>query len=312
MLDPKQDKVNSDEITQSEKKFLEAENIIESSILESESVMKFQEVDQVETPLRSSENTCKEKLIEETEVYPFETTRKKILKTTDSSVKEKETKPFDSEGAKKDKCSKQANKVNYSSLTLEELTGELEKTLTTQRIIDVKSGVDAIKNAFATKFIKLQEQKKAAFLANGGNTIDFKFSSPTKSKYDKLLLDYKKQRDAYYSKLEKQLKENLEKRIQVIEYLKSLIENADSKTMYKSFRDLQKTWKAIGPVPKTKYNDTWRIYHHHVERFYDLLHLSNEFRDLDFKKNLEKKNVLIQKAEALSVEKDINTAFKNY
>ena len=80
--------------------------------------------------------------------------------------------------------------------------------------------------------------------------------------------------------------------------------------MYKSFRELQNTWRSIGSVPKSKYNDTWKIYHHHVERFYDLLHLSNDFRDLDFKKNLEEKLKLIEKAEALAEVKDINVAFK--
>ena len=63
-------------------------------------------------------------------------------------------------------------------------------------------------------------------------------------------------------------------------------------------------------MPKTKYNDTWKIYHHHVERFYDLLHLSNDFRDLDFKNNLEEKLKLIEKAEFLAEMKDVNAAFK--
>ena len=80
--------------------------------------------------------------------------------------------------------------------------------------------------------------------------------------------------------------------------------------MYKQFRDLQNIWRSIGPVPKTKYNDTWKIYHHHVERFYDLLHLSNDFRDLDFKNNLEEKLKLIEKAEFLAEMQDVNAAFK--
>ena len=58
--------------------------------------------------------------------------------------------------------------------------------------------------------------------------------------------------------LEKQLKENLEKRVQVIENLKDLIEEADAATMYKNFKEIQDTWRAIGPVPKTHYNDTWK------------------------------------------------------
>ena len=37
------------------------------------------------------------------------------------------------------------------------------------------------------KFGKLLAEKKEAFLAEGGNSIDFQFSSPVKSRYNKLL-----------------------------------------------------------------------------------------------------------------------------
>ena len=205
---------------------------------------------------------------------------------------------------------KEVEIIKYDTLTLEELTDALENLIHTQKVQHIKSSVEAIKSAFNLKFGTLLAEKKSLFLAEGGNTIDFQYSSPIKSKYNKLLSDYKKQKDIHYSNLEKQLKENLEKRTQVIEDLKTLIENADTKTMYKHFRDLQNTWRSIGPVPKTKYNDTWKIYHHHVERFYDLLHLSNDFRDLDFKNNLEEKLKLIEKAEFLAEMQDVNAAFK--
>ena len=200
--------------------------------------------------------------------------------------------------------------IAYDTLSLEELTEALDKLLQTQKVHHIKSSVEAIKTAFNSKFGALLAEKKSAFLAEGGDTIDFQYSSPVKSKYNKLLSDYKKQKDLHYSNLEKQLKDNLEKRNQIIDELKSLIENADTKTMYKNFRDLQNTWRSIGPVSKTKYNDTWKIYHHHVERFYDLLHLSNDLRDLDFKNNLEEKLKLIERAEYLAEMKDVNAAFK--
>ena len=41
--------------------------------------------------------------------------------------------------------------------------------------------------------------------------------------------------------------------------------------------------------PGNSYNDVWRTYQHHVEIFYDFLHLNRELRDLDFKFNLEEK-----------------------
>ena len=200
--------------------------------------------------------------------------------------------------------------VDYSKLSLEILVATLKEILANNPVQKIKNQVESIKSAFNLKFGALLAEKKAAFLAEGGNAIDFQFSSSVKSDYNSLLSEYKKHRDAHYKDLDKQLSSNLEKRISVIEQLKDLIENADTATMYKSFRGLQDTWRAIGPVSKNHYNDTWKTFHHHVERFYDLLHLSNDFRDLDFKHNLEEKLKIIEKATALAEEADINIAFK--
>jgi hypothetical protein len=211
---------------------------------------------------------------------------------------------------KDDEKSVEIPKIDYSSFTLEQLVEALEKVLKNNAVQSVKNEVEAIKSNFNKKFGTLLAEKKAAFLEAGGNTIDFQFSSPVKQSYNTLLANYKKQRDAYYKNLEKQLKENLEKRLHIIEQLKQLITEADTKTMYKSFKELQESWKTIGPVPRTTYNDTWKIYHHHVERFYDLLHMSNDFRDLDFKHNLEEKLKIIEIAEKLAEEPDVNKSFK--
>lgn len=200
--------------------------------------------------------------------------------------------------------------LDYASMELEKLVDELKTLLKNHPIQQLKSNVDAIKTAFNSKFGALLAKQKETFLAEGGNSIDFQFSSPVKTAYNKLLGEYKSKRDEHYSQLEKRLKENLEKRNNLIEELKNLIENADPKTMYNEFQEIQNRWKKVGPVPKTKYNDTWKIYHHHVERFYDLLHLNKDFRELDFKHNLEEKLRLIERAEALNDVEDVNAAFK--
>ena len=200
--------------------------------------------------------------------------------------------------------------IDYSKLSLEELVDALKKLLNDNAAHKIKSQVEKIRSSFNKKFGKLLAEKKAQFLEAGGNTIDFKFNSPVKEEYNKLLSEYKRTRDAYYSELENRLNENLEKRLLVIERLKALIDEADPKTMYTVFKEIQDSWRQIGPVPKTRYNDTWKIYHFHVERFYDLLHLSKDYRDLDFKNNLEEKLKIIAEAEALTLEKDVNYAAK--
>src|SRR5690606_37107562 len=61
---------------------------------------------------------------------------------------------------------------------------------------------------------------------------------------------------------------------------------------------------------RDKYNNAWNTYHHHVEIFYDFLHLNRDLRDLDFKHNLEQKTKIIERAEELTQEDDLNRAFR--
>jgi hypothetical protein len=199
---------------------------------------------------------------------------------------------------------------DFQSMDMEQLVKELEDLIQNQKIQSIKSNVEAIKKIFDSKFGALLAQKKATFLAEGGESIDFHYASPVKVAFNELMSEYKTLRNKHYADFESQLKENLNKRIEVIDALKALIEKADSATMYKEFKALQDRWKMIGPVPRTKYNNTWRNYHHHVERFYDLLHLNNDLRGLDFKHNLEAKLKIIEKAEALVKEEDILKSFK--
>jgi len=309
MLESNEDKINDKKTTKKKDKAAEKLNV---KVNESEKITEDNNSQEVEIEQEVSKAIKSEKLtddLKEPNAQEKSNIEKKEINEEDDVVS-KENEDKAETKTELDKSNKEVEIIAYDSLTLEELTEALENLLDTQKIQHIKSSVEAIKSAFNTKFGSLLAEKKSIFLAEGGNTIDFQYSSPVKSKYNKLLSEYKKQKDIYYSNLEKQLKDNLEKRAQVIEDLKTLIETADTKTMYKQFRDLQNIWRSIGPVPKTKYNDTWKIYHHHVERFYDLLHLSNDFRDLDFKNNLEEKLKLIEKAEFLAEMQDVNAAFK--
>jgi len=247
---------------------------------------------------KSVEDNTKE-LIENQEV---------ISKEVESAVNEVEN--MVAENSEKEEKKEEIPMLDYASMELEELVEQLKKLIKNNPIQLIKNNADAIKNAFNIKFGKLLSQKKEEFLAEGGNSIDFQFSSPVKVEYNGLLKEYKVKRDAYYAQVENQLKDNLDKRNVLIEELKSLIENANPRTMYNEFQKIQEKWKAIGAVPRARYNDTWKIYHHHVERFYDLLHLNKDFRELDFRHNLEEKQKLIKRAESLLEIEDINVAFK--
>ncbi len=200
--------------------------------------------------------------------------------------------------------------VDYSSFSLEELVTELTTLIKDQPVQSINNNVNKIKSTFNLKFGALLKAEKEKFLAEGGNTIDFQYKNPIKTTYNSILYDYKVKRNKFFSDQDELLNENLNAKHEIIEELKHLVDTAHGGTMYKSFKALQDKWNSVGPIPRAKYNDIWRTYHHHVERFYDLLHLSNDLRDLDFKHNLEEKLKLVERAETLDELTDINAAFK--
>jgi len=199
---------------------------------------------------------------------------------------------------------------DYKKLTLDELVTDLENLVANAPVNRIKDNVEGIKSAFNAKFSEALAAEKKVFIDGGGNSIDFHYSSPHKSKYNSLLSQFKRKRTQFYNKLESELQDNLKIKLDIIIALKELIDNAEVKTMYNSFKSLQERWRSVGMIPRNQYNDTWQTYHHHVERFYDLLHLNKDLRDLDFKHNLVEKEKLIVRAEALNDEPNIDVAFK--
>ncbi len=201
--------------------------------------------------------------------------------------------------------------LDYEAMSMENLTGELQKLVRNEKIQSIKKHVDAIKSEFDQKFDDFLEGKKEKFIESGGNEIDFRYNSNTKTQFNAVYKDYREKRNQYYQNLEKNLKENLSVRLAIIEELKGLTSvEEDMGSTYKAFKDLQGKWRNAGPIPRDSYNNVWRTYRHHTEIFYDFLHLNREMRDLDFKRNLEEKEKLVQRAEALAQEPDLNRVFR--
>jgi hypothetical protein len=200
--------------------------------------------------------------------------------------------------------------IDYSTMTMEQLLAELQTIIDNHEVHEIKRNIDLIKKEFNRKHSHLLQETKKAFLEAGNESIDFHFDSPLKQEFDAIYIDYATKRRKYYAELDTTLKQNLTARNTIIDELKNLIDNGDSSVMYKDFKNLQQRWNEIGAVPRNSYNDTWKTYQHHVERFYDLLHINKDLRDLDFRHNLEEKQKLIVVAEELLKSDDIEHAFR--
>lgn len=128
--------------------------------------------------------------------------------------------------------------------------------------------------------------------------------------FKELFAQYKSVRALHIQQLEKQKDENLEVKKQIIEELKALLDTQeDISTTFPKFRSLQTRWRESGPIPQARVKDIYDSYQHYVEMFYDYVKINNELRDLDFKKNLEAKIELCEKAEKLVDEENVVNAF---
>ncbi len=122
---------------------------------------------------------------------------------------------------------------------------------------------------------------------------------------------YRTMRADFMNEQNQKREENFEAKSKILQELKSLAENpGDLGAAYPKFRDLQNSWRAIGAVPPAKAKDLYDTYHHNVEVFYDYVKISNELREMDFKKNLSLKEDLCKKAEALADSANSVQAFR--
>lgn len=128
--------------------------------------------------------------------------------------------------------------------------------------------------------------------------------------YKEVMGVIKQKRNALLEQQEAEREENLQKKLAIIERLKNISEGVIDNNAYNEVKQIQQEWKEIGNIPAGKVNEVWKSYQLQMEKFYDLLKLNNEFREYDFKKNLEIKTRLCEEAEKLAGEKDVVAAFR--
>lgn len=201
---------------------------------------------------------------------------------------------------------------DYDTLSMEDLTSELEKLTANEKVMAVKDHVEEIRKAFMSKFHHFIDEKRDEWHSeNPETTEDFHYEFPLKKRFDQIYSQYRDRKNAHFKNLQGNLENNLKTRLAIVEELKNLINPQENiKDTLKHFNEIRDRWKTAGPIPKDKYNHVWNNYHFHVENFYDYLHLDREARDIDFKHNLEQKQRIIARVEQLVNEADINKAFR--
>ena len=223
---------------------------------------------------------------------------------------------------------KQAAEVSATTETpaeekTQEKTAESDHKLSKAEILDKlkgiasdvenasKADIDSLKQAFYKLHNAEQEAAKQQHVDNGGSIEEFvPQPDAAEEEFKKVMSVIKEKRNELAAELEKQKEMNYQVKLSIIEELKDLVESPDDANKnFTEFKKLQQQWNEVTLVPQAKVNELWKNYQLYVEKFYDLLKLNNEFREYDFKKNLEIKTHLCEAAEKLAEEPDVVSAF---
>ena len=195
-------------------------------------------------------------------------------------------------------------------LTKEEILAKLKEVVADVENV-AKPEIDGLKQSFYKLHNAEQEAARKLFIENGGAAENFvPQTDSVEEEFKNIMSVIKEKRSALTAELEKQKEMNLQVKLSIIEELKELVESPDdANKSYTEFKKLQQQWNEVKLVPQAKVNELWKNYQLYVEKFYDLLKLNNEFREYDFKKNVEIKTHLCEAAEKLADEADVVSAF---
>ena len=213
--------------------------------------------------------------------------------------------PVEVEEKPQDNAAETVHKLSKEEIIerLKELSDDLESVSRTD--------IDLLKQAFYKQYNAEQEAAKKLFVENGGAEDDFiPLPNEQEEAFKNVMTIIKEKRNALAKELDEQKEMNYQVKLSIIEEVKELLESPeDANKNYNEFKRLQQQWNEVRFIPQGKSNELWKNYQLYVEKFYDLLKLNNEFREYDFKKNLEIKQRLCEAVEKLAEEPDVVSAF---
>ena len=196
--------------------------------------------------------------------------------------------------------------------TRQEIIERLKAIADSDDILTCRAEAESLKVQFYRMRTAEIEAAHKAFVEQGGEEALFipqedELEAPFKEAMNVI----KAKRNAWIAAQEEEMKKNLAKKEALLQQLHSLVEKAEQGTPeVNEFKALQAQWKEIKNVPQENVTALWKQYQLLTEQFYDVLKINHEFREYDFKKNLEIKTRICEAAEALEKEEDIINAFR--
>lgn len=205
----------------------------------------------------------------------------------------------------------EAKPIDYSGLTKKDFVGLLKEAATKNDFKKADDLIRDIKPMFDEIRVREKSEALTRFKQEGGKEDDFSYKGDEwDSAFDIYLKSIRDNRQRHFKEIEEQKNANLFAKNEILERLRHLVDGEDTEHSLRQFKEIQKEWKGVGPVPQAHIKTLWANYNALVDRFYDQRSIYFELKELDRKKNLEIKQELVIRAEKLLTEKKVSDAVK--
>lgn len=189
---------------------------------------------------------------------------------------------------------------DYTTFNREQLVEAIEAATQIGNFSRTDLIVVGVEPLFRTFESNIRAEAQAKYIADGGIEEDFEFRHDAFfNRFDASLRLIKDRKSAHYREREANKTRNLEKKQELLERLRELVDGEQATGSIKPIKEIQEEWKAIGSVPNQQGKTLWANYNALLDRFYHNRQILFELKDLDRKRNHTAKSLLCEKAEAL-------------
>lgn len=196
--------------------------------------------------------------------------------------------------------------------TRQEILARIEEIAAKEDSLGDKAEVENLKVQFYRLRTAEIDAARKEYAANGGEEALFiPEADALEAPFKEAMNNIKAKRNAWLKAQEEEQQANYAAKLALQAQMQELIEKASQGAPDAAeFKALQNSWKEIKNIPQDKVADMWKQYQMLGEQFYDVLKINHEFREYDFKKNLEIKLRICETAEALTTDEDVVAAFR--
>ena len=223
---------------------------------------------------------------------------------TDDKVEAKEGEDSQQEEQKEEE-------PDYSTFEKADFVNHITQLKDESNLQKVNATLNKIKPLFDEIVNLERSEAREKFIAGGGEEGDFEYKQDeeTQSFYNQYK-ELKSKRSQFIAQQEKQKGDNQKTKERLLEEIRALVDSEESHNSMEELKKLQEQWKAVGPVPPAQSKSLWASYNALMELYYNKRSIYFELKELDRRKNLEKKIVLCERAEKLVENTPVQQAIK--